>query len=281
MFKRIYVLAAATVLFYIFTGEHRAQDRVEIGPENGTLVIAGGGRLDSTIIDTFIGLAGGKDAHIVVIPTAGGRDNYDGKYRGLNLFRTRGAKNLSVLHTYDPKKADTKEFVQPLKKAGGVWFSGGRQWRLTDAYLNTRTQTELFNVLKRGGVIGGSSAGASVQATYMVRGAPEGNRIMMAKGHEDGLGFIKGVAIDQHLETRNRFVDLIGVIEAYPELLGIGLYESTAIVVQKDCFKVIGKGKVAVYDNRRITGPNQPFYFLLNRGDRYNLKFRTVVRKLR
>ena len=95
--------------------------------------------------------------------------------------------------------ADTEAFAAPLKTARGVWFAGGRQWRLVDAYMGTRTQREIEAVLARGGVVGGCSAGATIQGSYLVRGAREGNQIMMAKGYEEGFGYLRGVAIDQHL----------------------------------------------------------------------------------
>jgi len=266
------------IIFFISLVPHPffAQSDAAIGPENGSLVIAGGNRLGSEIIDRFIELAGGMDATIVVIPTAGGKPRYNEENSGVNMFRSRGVKDVTFLHTYNPEIADSEDFVKPLKKATGVWISGGRQWRLTDAYLNTRTHKELFNVLKRGGVIGGTSAGASVMATYMVRGAPEGNAIMMAEGHEEGFGFIRNVAIDQHLDKRNRYDDLIDVVRKYPHLLGIGLYESTAIVVQFDHFEVIGKGKVAIYDNTRTPKPSEKFYYLLDAGDTFDLQTRTL-----
>jgi len=270
---RIPVLGIA-ILFFLQCSAILSFQSTSVGPKRGLLVIAGGSRLGPEIIDRFIELAGGKDAPIVVIPTAGGRDKYDDNNTRLDLFTIRGATNVTYLHTYDPEIADTEDFVKPLKTAGGVWFSGGRQWRLTDAYLNTRTHEELFNLLKQGGVIGGTSAGASVQASFMVRGAPEGNTIMMAKGHEEGLGFIRNVAIDQHIDKRNRFNDLIEVIKTHPELLGIGLYESTAIIVQGDLFEVVGNGKVAIYDIKRQIQPGEKLYYLLNPGDIFNLKHR-------
>src|SRR5207249_10107540 len=114
-----------------------------------------------------------------------------------------GVKNLTILHTTDRKVADSKKFVEPLRKARGVWFGGGRQWRLVDSYLNTRTLRELRAVLDRGGVIGGSSAGATILGSYLVRCARAGNQIMMASGYARGFGFLRGVAIDPNLLTRN------------------------------------------------------------------------------
>ncbi len=275
--RNIVKLTLSIILLLLLSTTPYAQDITLVGPEYGSLVIVGGGRVGDDILNKFAELTGGKDAPIVIIPTAGGGSNYDENYRGLNMFRRAGFTNLTVVHTYDPKVADTEEFADKLKDARGVWFPGGRQWRLSDAYLETKTHKALFDVLERGGAIGGSSAGASIQATYMVRGAPEGNTIMMAKGHEKGLGFIRNVAIDQHVNTRNRFNDLVDVVNKYPGLLGIGLYESTAIVVQGDIFEVVGTGNVAIYDKTREVLPDEKPWFELSPGKRYNLAERKII----
>ena len=136
-FVCVYLLALLMALPVTTTGQ-------EIGPENGSLVIVGGGRLDSEILERFLALAGGADAPIVVIPTAGGGEHYDQYYRGLGGFKAAGATNLTVLHTTDPTVADTEAFVRPLLQARGVWFPGGRQWRLADAYLGTKVHDELW-----------------------------------------------------------------------------------------------------------------------------------------
>ena len=105
------------------------------------------------------------------------------------------------------------------------------------------------DVLKRGGVIGGSSAGASIQANYRARATPIGNSKIMAFGYErGGLGFISGVAIDQHFSQRRRHKDMTQLVDTHPQLLGIGIDESTAIIVQKSKAKVVGRGKVHFYD---------------------------------
>ena len=132
------------------------------------------------------------------------------------MFKDFGATNITLLHTKDRKVADSEAFVKPLTTAKIVWFVGGRQWRLVDAYLHTRTQREVERVLERGGVVAGSSAGASIISSYMVRGARENNFIMMAPGYEEGFGLIKGVAIDQHMLTRNRQDDLEEVVDEAP-----------------------------------------------------------------
>jgi len=244
----------------------------EVGPPNGSLVIVGGAMRDQAIVERFLDLAGGADAPIVVIPTAGGAAEYDQYWGGLLQFKAAGATNLTVLHTTDRGVADTDEFVQPIHEARGVWFSGGRQWRLADSYLHTKVHQELWALLERGGVIGGSSAGATIQGSYLARGDTRTNTIMMGD-HEEGMAFLKSTAIDQHLLRRNRQFDLIEIVKAHPNLLGIGLDENTAIVVQGDRFEVIGQSYVAVYDYNSRLDSGGLFYFLAP-GDRFNLATR-------
>ena len=257
----------------------QATDReasVTTGPASGTLVVAGGNIKDAAIIERFVELAGGPGAPIVVVPTAAGGDINNLDWDFLEPFRDDGAVNLTVLHTRDPAEAETDAFVAPLKEARGVWFTGGRQWRIADSYLGTRTETEFRAVLDRGGVIGGSSAGATIQGSYLARGDSSTNTIMMGD-HEQGFAYIRNVAIDQHVLVRNRQFDLIEIIEARPELLGLGIDEDTAIVVTGDDFEVIGQGYVAVYDHDRIVGTNGRFYFLMP-GDRFDMKKRQPLR---
>jgi cyanophycinase len=247
-----------------------------IGPARGALVIVGGGKVGPEITQKFIELAGGPDAPMVFIPTA--EDGTPKIQKGEDTFLYKaGVKHVTVLHTRDPKVADTEEFVKPLLTARAVWFEGGRQWRLVDSYLNTRVQKELNNLLARGGVIGGSSAGATIQGSYLVRGAKEGNTVMMARGYEKGLGFLHDAAVDQHVITRHRENDLDQVIAKYPKLLGIGIDESTAIVVQGNQFDVIGKSKVFIHSAKYKPAADGKKYFLLSTGDRFDLKKRKKI----
>jgi len=246
------------------------------GPERGALVIVGGGKVGSDILGRLFALAGGKDAPLVVIPTAGGQDEYPADWSGIKMFTDFGVTNITVLHTRDRAVADSEAFVRPITTARAVWFVGGRQWRLVDAYAHTRTQREVERVLERGGVVAGSSAGASILSSYMVRGARENNFIMMAPGYEEGFGLIKGVAIDQHMLTRNRQDDLEEVVAKHADVLGIGLDESTAIVVQGQEFEVVGASKIAIHDGRIVKGAQErnggkKKYFFMGPGEKYDL----------
>jgi cyanophycinase len=264
-----------TCLLIIACASLVAADPVVKGPERGALVIVGGGRVGPEILTRFFDLAGGRDVPLVVIPTAAGAESYPADWSGLKMFKDFGVTNITVLHTNDKKIADSEEFVRPLTTAKAVWFPGGRQWRLVDSYLHTRTQREVERVLERGGVVGGSSAGASILASYMVRGAKENNYIMMAPGYEEGFGLIKGVAIDQHMLTRNRQDDLEDVVARHPEVLGIGIDESTAIVVRGQQFEITGASKVAIHDGRIVESQRQQRngkkYFFMAPGERYDL----------
>jgi cyanophycinase len=252
------------------------------GPENGSLVIVGGGGATDAILEKFIELAGGPENDLVVIPTAAGRDSYDQDAGIADRLRGLGAENVVVWHTNDRTQADDSEFTKPLAEAGGIWFGGGRQWRLVDAYSGTRAE-EIFNeLLEKGGVIGGSSAGASIQGSYLVRGDTDNNQVMMGD-HEVGFGFIKNIAIDQHVLARNRHFDLFEILDAKPGLLGVGIDEKTAMIVQGDVFEVMGPSYVLVYDDqfwsregsdlKKLPEADRLFYFL-REGDRYDMRKR-------
>ena len=268
------LLTAALLLQGCATLERLAGQPATLGPAKGSLIIVGGGGMPKVIFDRFFEAAGGRDAKLVVVPTAGSGAEYDESTSSVKMFKKAGATNVHLLHTRDTKVADSEEFVAVLRDARAVWFGGGRQWRLADAYLGTKTEAAFHDVLKRGGVIGGSSAGATIQASYLVRGAPEGNQIMMSPGHEKGFGFIRRSAIDQHLLARERENDMLPVIRKHPHLLGIGIDESTALYVRGNSAEVIGKSKVLFYDIALEKTVGKKFYTTLGPGDRYDLKSR-------
>ncbi|NNE99685.1 MAG: cyanophycinase [Pyrinomonadaceae bacterium] len=258
-----------------------------VGPKKGTLFIVGGGRMSDDLVKRFIDLAGGPNAPIIVIPTALGAETYG--ERSLAFLKRRGAKNVSILHTNDRDMANDDDFVAPLKTAKAVWFGGGRQWRLVDAYKGTKTEKMFWEILARGGVIGGSSAGATIQGSYLARGDTKNNQIMMGD-HEEGFGFLSNVAIDQHVLARNRHFDMFSILKKRPELLGIGIDEGTALIVKGNEFEVRGRSYVLVYDGsfwsregsrlKNLPDKKAQFY-LLRAGDRYDLLKRRVLPRSR
>ncbi|MCI0702162.1 MAG: cyanophycinase [Planctomycetia bacterium] len=243
--------------------------------KKGSLVIVGGGGASPDIWKKFIELAGGEDSTIVVIPTAM-QDPLAKESVEERLLKKYGAKNVVALHTRDRNLADDPKFSDVLLKAKGVWFGGGRQWRFVDAYEGTLTEKRFRDVLARGGVIGGSSAGASIQGEYMPRGHPLGNREIVAEGYERGFGFLPGCAIDQHFFARKRTGDMSKLMKQYPQYLGIGIDEGTALIVTGSTAEVMGKSKVGFYDTKKKPDGEKDYEEVLA-GEKYDLKERKKI----
>jgi len=274
-----------------------AEQTPTVGPEKGTLVIMGGGGKEQTfeqVFTKFVELAGGQNAKIVIVTTAASSDpdfNYFQSGTARYAKEKLGVADTTVLHTHDRDQADTAKFVEPITKATGVWFGGGRQWRFTKAYGGTRAEKEFAKVLERGGVIAGSSAGATIQGSFLARGDTSGNTIMIGDVQR-GFGYLRNTAIDQHVVARGRELDLIEVLED-PDgemrevfnraaMLGIGIDEDVAIVVKGDQFEVIGKknGAVLVYDPQKWQAdtPDQKKWETVRTGGRYDLNQRKTLK---
>jgi len=297
MKKNIIALILAVVALNVWAASpiKIAKSTTKHGPEKGSLIIIGGGLIPEDVWAKFTELAGGVDkANIVVVTTAAG-DSAGVETATVNLVKKETKiKKVTLLHTNDLKEANSEKFVAVLKNATGVFFEGGRQWRIADSYLNTLTHQAFWDVLNRGGVIAGTSAGASIQGSFLWRGDTSGAQITVGD-HTQGLGFLKNSVIDQHILRRNRQFDLINVIKESPKLIGIGLDESTAIVVQRDSFEIVGKSYIAVYDYKTIVGSGEkhvignnenfkassgPFFFL-SKGQKYDLNKREVIKEAR
>lgn len=292
--KNGYLFVLISGLFFIFgctqnkTKPSNSQIEPSLGPEKGTLLIIGGAARDPLFLNLFKEYAGGEDAKIIVVPTAYDDQQIEKDSGFIHLkttFERAGFKNISVLHTRDSATANTAEFIAPIKEANGVYFMGGRQWRIADGFLNTKAHEEFNKLLDRGGIIAGSSAGATIQGSYLARGDTKANTIM-AGDHTEGLGFMKNVAIDQHILARNRQFDLFEIMDHNPQLLGIGLDENTGILVHHDRFEVVGNHYVAILDGTRwsrerdtiyqLPKNTKEFYFLKS-GDQYDLRNRKVL----
>ena len=150
---------------------------------------------------------------------------------------------------------------------------------------SARVHEELIALLNRGGVIAGGSAGATIQGSYLIRGDTKDNTIIMGD-HEEGFGFVRNVAIDQHLLVRNRAFDMFELLEKRPELLGIGLDEGAAILVQGAIFESLTKEHVAIYDGKRVSSERDTIYqlpkgskefYFLSQGDFYDMEKRMLV----
>jgi len=247
--------------------------------KNGSLLIVGGGGLPPGLMNRFVELAGGPDkARLVYIPCSE-RDEVDERRSLVEQWKAMGVENATMLHTKDRNRSNTDEsFMQTLREATGIWFGGGRQWNFSDSWYGTRSHELMKQVLIRGGVIGGSSAGASIQARYLARATPIGNFRIMAPGYErGGLGFIGGVAIDQHFSQRGRQPDMTSLVNRHPQLLGIGIDEATALFVQESRAEILGSGQVFFYDRQIPVHPDQPDYVALPEGSVYDLAKREII----
>ena len=245
--------------------------------ENGTLFIVGGGGMPRGMMSEFVEMAGGDDAQLIYVPCTESKTVAENP--GIvRQWKAMGVASAQVIHTKDRNRANSNEaFLKPLEKATGIWFGGGRQWNFVDSYYGTQAHKLMKGVLKRGGVIGGSSAGASVQGSYLARANPVANFDIMAAGYERGLGFLNGVAIDQHFSQRGRQKDMTQLADRYPQLLGIGIDEGTAIKVQGSIAQVVGRGKVFFYDRRQPVIPGQDDFLALESGSKFDLVERKVV----
>ncbi len=191
----------------------------------GSLVICGGGKMPDPVRARFVELAGGPSARILVIPTAHAYADGPGVIRAIEAWNGQKVEWIRLLHTRSRQQADDPDFVRPLTEATGVWIGGGRQEMLADAYLGTEVERQLMALLARGGVIGGTSAGAAIMS-----------RMMIVSGRTEaklgqGFDFLPGVVVDQHFLKRNRIKRLLGVVRSHPDLIGLGIDEQTALVV--------------------------------------------------
>lgn len=259
-----------------FTARPYGSGAVKVGPPHGAVIVVGGGSMGPEVYRAFIDAAGGPDALILDVPNAGGADGAPASAgRG---WRDNGARNVDVLFTRDRAVAESDSFTARIGRAGGVWFDGGRQFHLVQDYGGTATERAIMGVLERGGVVGGSSAGASILGDFMVRGAPSNdNSVMDAPGYERGFGYLRNVGIDQHVVARSRLPDLAdSIVARYPAMLAISADEGTAWVIRGDTGTIVGRNKAFVYNGHDATDAGAPFLTLYP-GDRYDLAARRVL----
>ena len=267
-----------------------------IAQENrGHLMIIGGGKRPDYMMKKIIELAGGKDAKIVIIPNASSEPIETAEYQK-GEFERLGAENVSFIYA-DREKADEDSVVGKLDSAKGIFFSGGDQRRLPRDLLSTRLLERIKEIYNNGGVISGTSAGAAVMSKIMITGDeinhPDAKTAFgtIEKDNiktSEGFGFVNDAIIDQHFIYRKRHNRLISLVLENPELLGIGIDESSSILVYPDhIFEVIGKYQVIVYDahsssdirateNNLLSASDIKMHILAN-GDKFDIKNKKVL----
>jgi cyanophycinase len=238
-------------------GEHpRARLQPVVGTA-GPVVIIGGAedkRRDRVILSTVVELAGGPEARLVVISTASSFGERAADRYG-ELFQDLGAAAAEGISPKSREEANDPQLARTIGEATGVFLTGGNQVRLVSVIGGTRLEDALASAHDRGAVIAGTSAGASAVAAHMVAfgrsGASPKHRMIHLSA---GLGLVDGVVVDQHFEQRGRWGRLLAAVALSPRLLGIGLDEDTAAIVNADrTLEVIGKGAVTIVDGSQVT----------------------------
>lgn len=213
----------------------------EIHPDGikGSLVIIGGGKTPDIVRSRFLELGGDKRARLVIIPSASedATVEMDGAWIR-RLFEPLQPASIDVLHTRSRAMADSAEFCAPLEKATAVWISGGKQTLLAAAYSETRVEKELHGILERGGVIGGTSAGAACMSKLMI--------VRLSIFNVPGFGLLPGTIIDQHFAVRARKPRLAAALKKYPAWVGIGVDEQTALIVRGKKLECFGNSTVTL-----------------------------------
>ena len=243
--KKIFALTITVFLFIL-----NANAQTTSNPYfnyKGKLIIIGGGSIPDSLFSFFANYMGGKDQPIVYIPTATTDEEYIQKGEHLIKFSSRGFTNLSTIHTRNKKEADDPKNIALMRNAKGLYFGGGDQQLIANAYAGTKLYDEFIALLNRGGVIMGTSAGATIMGSLMVGGDARDD-ISKKYAFNPAFSFMTNTALDQHVLARNRQFDLISVVEYYPGTLGIGMDESTAIIVEAGQFKVWGISYAMLYD---------------------------------
>jgi cyanophycinase len=218
------------------------------GPK-GHLVLIGGGEKPAVAMKKFVELAGGPSAPIVVVPTAS-EDPDVGPYYTKLFKEERGCTDFVVLPIKTREDAGRIDLAEKAARARGIFFSGGDQNRTTKALLDTPVGKAIEAAFARGAVVGGTSAGTACQSALMITG--EGDVKAVRAGVVElarGLGFFRGVIVDQHFVARQRFNRLLSAILEHPDLVGVGIDEDTAVWVRPDgTFEVLGNRSVVVLD---------------------------------
>ena len=243
--KKIFALTITVFLFILNVNAQTTSN--PYFNYKGKLIIIGGGSIPDSLFSFFANYIGGKDQPIVYIPTATTDEEYIQKGEHLIKFTSRGFTNLSTIHTRNKKEADDPKNIALMRNAKGLYFGGGDQQLIADAYAGTKLYDEFIALLDRGGVIMGTSAGATIMGSLMVGGDARDD-ISKKYAFNPAFSFMTNTALDQHVLARNRQFDLIPVIEHYPGTLGIGMDESTAIIVEAGQFKVWGNSYAMLYD---------------------------------
>ncbi|MBD1937330.1 cyanophycinase [Microcoleus sp. FACHB-68] len=225
----------------------------------GQLVIIGGAEEkegECKILREFVRRAGGVKARIAVMTAATSLprevgDNY------VRVFERLGAEDVQVVNTERREDASDSRYLEIIENCSGVFFTGGDQARITDLLKDTEIDAAIHRRYAEGIVVGGTSAGAAMMPDEMIiEGDSETNPRVDVVAMGPGMGFLPGIVVDQHFAQRGRLGRLISALAQQPAVLGLGIDENTAIIVNGDEFEVVGEGAVTVIDETEKTHDN-------------------------
>lgn len=213
---------------------------------------------EAVILKKFVEMAKGENAHIVVMTIATDHPDETGKSY-TKAFKRLGAKKIDVLDVSEREDTSQEKNIELVKKATGLFFTGGDQIHITSLLGGTTLQKIIHEQYESGLIVGGTSAGAAMMSNSMLlNGAGEENPRLGGVEIGPGMDLIVGAMIDTHFSQRGRFGRLLAAVAHYPQDLGIGIDENTAMIVNKKDFTVIGEGAVTVIDGGGITFTNAP-----------------------
>lgn len=230
------------------------------GSNKGILLIIGGAEDKDDkmhILRKFVRLLDSDDSKLLVLTTATKEPEAVGdNYR--RVFSKLGMRDIDILNLDSREDANEEEFVEKIRRAEGIFFTGGDQLRITSIIGGTRASEALLECYYNGGVIAGTSAGASAMSRIMiVEGESNEPARKCTVKLAPGLGLMDKVIIDQHFAQRGRIGRLLCGVAENPEILGVGIDEDTAIIVYSDdTFEVYGTNSVTVIDGRWIESSN-------------------------
>jgi len=220
----------------------------------GILVIIGGSedrRGDREILRRFVDLAGGADAHIVVVGTATTMpDEVEVDYKHAFSDLVAGFDFLAISSR---EEANDPATIERLRKASGVFFTGGDQLRIATIVGGSQTDIFLHQASRDGIVIGGTSAGAAMMSSTMILGGSDTVPTQDAVRLGPGFELVSGLLIDMHFAERGRLARLLAAVAQFPHELGVGIDEDTALVVEGNRCEVIGSGAATIVDAGKAT----------------------------
>lgn len=246
----------------------------------GTLVIAGVGPTPTEAVSKFFNAAGGKTSSIVLL-SGMGQEEDEFEVSLSNWLKAAGADNVRQVRAKDPSELGGVKLKEALANATGVWIAGSQISRMVESYLDAPVHAMFADVLHRGGAIGGTSAGASMQGEFLVDDGIADNNSHIAEGYDRGFGFLPGVAIGQPLNSNENFDDMTVFKKSFPELVGLEVPEATALIVSGTKMEVVGKNPVSVYDRKPDDPESQPFVEVVKAGQSYDFKQRRRVDAIR